>query len=162
MNRILIIPFCIASIITVFFSILWGWVILAVPTIFLVSRLFWLRHQNKKIPPIPDLSDEANKLFRKYGFFYSFPFFAKDYVTCAGMVSVTAMVLGIIGFFKGFFDGALITIGTIFLMSYVGRGFDPTIVMKKPEKRRAHAEIVAWNMEKSEREKGYDKNHINH
>jgi len=65
MTQMLMLMICLAAIITEFFSVLWGWLVLAFPAAFLLITLLGVKQ--KKWQYIPELSDEANRMLQKFG-----------------------------------------------------------------------------------------------
>jgi len=69
MTQLIVILICLAAVITEFFSVLWGWVILAIPSTILLLTLFGVKQ--KKWQYIPELSETANQMLQKFGHFYA-------------------------------------------------------------------------------------------
>jgi hypothetical protein len=138
--------FCLAAVITTFFSILWGWIILGIPFVFLLIMLLGVKHEKWKY--IPDLSAPANKMIQKYGHYYFKPFAGRDSSTSAIIVILASAAITMIGASKGFLWGIAIVIVTWLLMGFAAINFNPTSFIIDPKKRRAHQEIIDYIMEK--------------
>jgi len=146
MTQILIIIICLVAVITEFFSVLWGWVILALPAFFLLITLIGVKQ--KKWAHIPELSNYANRMLQKFGHYYSMPFAARDFSASASTVMLAGVVVAIIGIFKGFWWGIGIAVVNWFLMAYTSRAFNPSNFLVDDRERKAHDEIISYIMEK--------------
>jgi len=146
MTQVLVIVICLTAIITEFFSVLWGWVILAFPAVFLLITL--LGAKQKKWQYIPELSDEANRMLQKFGHYYAMPFAGMDFSASASTLLVTGVVIAIIGLFKGFWWGIGIAIANWFVMVFISRAFNPTNFLVDRSEHMAHEEIISYIVEK--------------
>jgi len=146
MIQFLIILICLAALITEFFSVMWGWVILGVPMVFLLLLFFGLKQ--KKWRHIPGLSEEANQMLQKFGYYYAMPFTGRDFSASASTIMFAGIVVAIIGIFKGFWWGIGIAILNWLVMGLVARAFNPTNFLVDPIKQMAHKEIISYIMEK--------------
>jgi len=99
MIQMIVIIICLASVITAIFSILWGWLILAIPSVFLLINLLSLKQ--KKWKYIPELSESANRMFQKFGHYYTMPFAGSDFSSAASTLIFAGIAITIIGVFKG-------------------------------------------------------------
>ena len=142
MTQMLVILICLAAVITEFFSVLWGWVILAVPTAFLLFTLFGVKQ--KKWQYIPELSETANQMLQKFGHYYAMPFAGRDFSASASTVMFAGAAVAIIGAFKGFWWGIGIGVINYILMGFVSRAFNPTNFLADPLEQMGHEEIIAW------------------
>jgi len=146
MTQVLVILICLAAVITVFFSVLWGWVILAVPSTFLLITLLGVKQ--KKWQYIPELSETANLMLQKFGHYYAMPFAGRDFSASASILMFAGAAIAIVSAFKGFWWG--IGIGAInwFLMGFIARAFNPTHFLVDPLEQMGHEEIIAWIKER--------------
>ncbi len=146
MVRILVLCISIAAIVTTFFSIFWGWVILAVPSIFLLITLFSLKQKRWKY--IPELSEEANRMLQKFGHYYSMPSAGNEFSSSASALMFCGAAIGIICAFKGFWYGFGIGVAYWFLMVVISRSFNPTNFLTNNFELTAHEEITSWIIDK--------------
>ena len=151
MTQMLMITICLGAIITEFFSILWGWLVLAFPVVFLLIRLFGVKQ--KKWQYIPDLSAEANHMLQKFGHYYAMPFANRDFSASASTIMFTGVAIAIIGIFKGFWWSVGIAILNCFLMGFISRAFNPTNFLVDESEQLAHEEIISYIMEKQKSKK---------
>lgn len=124
MTQILVILICLAAVIIEFFSVLWGWLILGLPSAFLLITLFGVKQ--KKWQHIPELSDTANQMLQKFGHYYAMPLAGRDFSACASTLMFGGAAIVIIGSFKGFWWGIGIGVVNWLLMGVVLRAFNPT------------------------------------
>lgn len=151
MNQMLIILVCLAGIITEFYSIMWGWLVLGAPSAYLLITLFGVKA--KKWQRIPELSEPANQMLQKFGHYYAMPFAGSDFSASASTLMVASAVVAIIGAFRGFWWGIGIGIVNWFLMGYVSRAFNPTHFLLDQSEQIAHEEIIAYITERQKSEK---------
>jgi hypothetical protein len=137
MIRLFVIFVCLSAIIIEFFSIPWGWIILFVPSAFLLIVLIAVKQKKWKF--IPELSDMANLELQKYGHYYAMPFAGRDFNDSAYIVLFTGAILAIISAIKGFWWGIGIGIANWILMGLVANEYAPI------EENR---EIIAWILKK--------------
>jgi hypothetical protein len=142
MTQMFVMLICLAAIITEYFSVLWGWVILAVPSAFLLLTLMGVKQ--KKWQYIPELSETANQMLKKFGYYYDMPLAGSDFSASASTLMFTGAAIAIIGVFRGFGWGIGIGVINWLLMSYVSRSFNPTNFLADPLEQRGHEEIIAW------------------
>ena len=142
MVQIIAVIISLIAIVTTFFSILWGWLILWASVLCLLVILFIVKR--KKWQHIPELSDTANKMLQKFGHFYFMPFAGTDFSSSATTFLFAGVVVAIIGVFKGFWWG--IGIGAInwFATAFVSRAFNPTNFLVDFTEQRGHDEIISW------------------
>ena len=152
MTQIVVIIVCLVAVITEFFSVLWGWVILAIPSAFLLFILFGAKQ--KKWQYIPELSNTANQMLQKFGHYYAMPFAGSDFSASASTLMVAGAVLAIIGVFKGFWWGIGIGVINWFLMGFISRAFNPTNFLVDHNEQMGHEEIIAWITEKQKSNMG--------
>jgi hypothetical protein len=142
MIQVIAILLSLAAIVAELFSVLWGWIILALPSAFLITAL--LGAKRKKLARIPELSELANDMLQKYGHFYTMPFAARDFSSAASTLMFAGAVVAIVGAFKGFWWGIGIGIVYWFVMGLVARLFNPTNYLVDPAEMVVHEEIVSW------------------
>lgn len=148
MTQSLIALICIAAVITEFFSVIWGWVILGIPSAFLLFTLLGVKQ--KKWQHIIELSETANQMLQKFGHYYDMPFAGKDFSASASTLMFVGTAVAIIGAFKGFLWGIGIGIINWFVMGMVSRAFNPTNFLLDPTEQIAHKEIITYIMEKQQ------------
>ncbi len=146
MIQLLTILFCLAALVVEFFSVFWGWVILALPAVFLLITFFGVR--GKKWEYIPELSDDANRMLQKFGHYYAMPFAGKDFSASASTVQFAAVAIGLIGVFKGFWWGIAIVAINWFLMAFLSRAFNPSNFLVDQNEYFAHDEIISYMVER--------------
>jgi hypothetical protein len=151
MTQMLVILICLVALITEFFSVLWGWVVLALPAVFLLVTLLGVKQ--KKWEFIPELSIDANLMLQKFGHYYAMPFAGRDFSASASTVMFTGVAIAIIGIFKGFWWGIIIAVVNWILMAFIARAFNPSNFLVDDRERMAHDEIISYIMEK-QKEKG--------
>src|SRR4030042_2866178 len=117
MTQMFMIVICLVAIITEFFSVLWGWLVLAFPAVFLL--ITFLGVKQKKWQYIPELSDEANRMLQKFGHYYAMPFAGRDFSASASTLMFTGVAIATIGLFKGFWWGIGIAILNWFVMGFI-------------------------------------------
>lgn len=142
MIQLIVILFCVASGIVAFFSVTLGWIILWIPTAFLLIRLFGVKQ--KKWQYIPELSETANQMLQKFGNYYAMPFAGRDFSACANTLMFAGAAVAIIGVFKGFWWGIAIGIVNWFVMGMVSRAFNPANFLVDPTEKMAHKEIISY------------------
>ncbi|MFA4829536.1 MAG: hypothetical protein WC855_12535 [Thermodesulfovibrionales bacterium] len=152
MTQIVVSLICLAAVITEFFSVLWGWVILAVPSAFLLLTLLGVKQ--KKWQYIPELSEMANQMLQKFGHYYAMPFAGRDFSASATTLMFAGAAIAIIGVFKGFWWGIGIGVINWFLMGFISRAFNPTNFLVDPLEQMGHEEIIAWITERQKSKMG--------
>jgi hypothetical protein len=145
MIQLLIILFCVVAVITEFFSVLWGWIILGFPAALVLVTLFSVKL--KKWRYIPELSNAANQMLQKFGHYYAMPYAGRDFSASASTIQFAGAVIAIVGIFKGFWWGIGIGIINWFLMAMVARAFNPSNFLADPFEKMAHEEILSYIME---------------
>jgi len=134
--------FMLAAFITGFFSPLWGWVILAVPEVWLVLTILSLKRQ--KLGPVAELSPAANDLVRRFGHFYSRPFAGRDHSAACSALMFGGALVGLAGLVDSHWWGLGVAAANWFGMGPLAREFNPTLFFTEPEEVAAHEEIVAF------------------
>jgi len=129
-----------------FFSVLWGWLILGLPSAFLLITLFGVKQ--KKWKHILELSDTANQMLQKYGYYYAMPFAGREFSACAGTVMLGGAAIAIIGAFRGFLWGIGIGVINWFLMDIVSKAFNPTNFLDGHLAQMGHEEIIEYITER--------------
>jgi len=152
MIQMLVILICLAAVIVEFFSVLWGWLILAVPSAYVLLTLFGVKQ--KKWQYILELSVSANQMLQKFGHYYAMPFAGRDFSASASTLMFAGAAIAIIGVFKGFWWGIGIGVINWFLMGFISRAFNPTNFLVDPLEQMGHEEIIAWITEKQKSKMG--------
>jgi len=142
-NTSIVILFCLVSIIVCFFSLMWSWIILAIPFVYLISQAF-LAKLIYRWKIIPELSEEANRLFKKYGHYYAMPFAGRDFSKASSSVGITGMIISIIGLFFHFWWGILLGLLSLGIGNYLGRFYNPSMFLEllSDSEKHAHEEII--------------------
>jgi hypothetical protein len=125
-----------------FWSLFWSWLIFGTAESIIISIFFGVK--SKKWKYIPELSDEANVLFQKYGHFYTMPFAARDFSSSASGYELMSIVLAVICGFKGAWWCIAVAIANIAIMGFIARNFNPTPFITDPLERIAHAEVIDY------------------
>jgi len=146
MIQIVTIIFSLISILVSFFSPLWGWIILALPFLFLIITLLILKQ--KKWSYVPELSPKANEMIGKFGHFYNMPFAGRDFSASVSTLMFAGIILAIIGLFHKFWWGIAIGAVNYFGMAFVSRAFNPSLFLVDDEERFAHEEIISFIQQK--------------
>jgi hypothetical protein len=146
MIQILVILICLAAVITEFFSVLWGWLLLTVPSAFLLFTLIGVKQ--KKWQNIPELSETANQLLQKFGHYYAMPFAGRDFSASASTLVFAGAAIAIISAIKGFWWGIGLGVINYFLMGFISRAFNPTNFLVGPREQMGHEEIIEWITER--------------
>ena len=142
MFQLITIILSLISIIIGYFYLFWGWIILAIPFIFLVLML--LVGKGQKFNYIQELSLKANEMLNKYYSFYNTPFASRDLSSSASTVVLSGIILVIIGLFNGFWWGIAIGLGNYIVMVYVSTEFNPTSIPMDYDEESAHNEITIY------------------
>jgi hypothetical protein len=148
-NTLIVILFCLASIIVCFFSRMWSWIILAIPFVYLISQAFLVKFIYKW-KHIPELSNEANRLFQKYGHYYAMPFAGRDFSSASSAVGITGMVISIIGLFFQFWWGILPGLMSLWFGNRLGKFYNPSMFLEllSDTEKQAHEEIMSYLVKK--------------
>lgn len=157
MTQMLVIVICLVALITEFFSVLWGWVVLALSAIFLLVTLLGVKQ--KKLEYIPELSNDANRMLQKFGHYYTMPFAGRDFSASASTVMFAGVAIAIIGIFKGFWWGIGIAVVNWFLMAFISRAFNPSNFLVDHSERMAHDEIISYIIEKQKEKENASQPH---
>jgi len=122
---------------------MWGWIILAVPFVYLLSQAFLVKFTHRW-KHIPELSTEANRLFQKYGHYYAMPFAGRDFSSASSAVGLTGMVISIIGIFFQFWWGILPGLISFWVGNRLGRFYNPSMFLKllSDSEKQAHEETM--------------------
>ena len=144
-NTPVVMLFCLASIIVCFFSTIWGWIILAVPFVYLLCQAFLVKFIYRW-RHIPELSTEGNRLFQKHGHYYTMPFAGRDFSTASSVVGLTGIIISIIGLFFHFWWGILIGLVSLVACNYLGRFYNPSMFLEllSDSDKQAHEEIMSF------------------
>jgi len=139
---ILVVPLCIVAIVAAFFSTMWSWILIATAIAILIFSLMAVKLPKWK--DIPELSEEANAMFKKYGHFYTWSFAARLHSSSASAVQFAAIIVAIINAFHSFWWGIPAAIVLWFVMAFVARAFNPTHFIRDPMERLAHQEVLDY------------------
>lgn len=142
MTQILVILISLTAVIVLLFSLLWGWLILAVPAGFLLISL--VVEKMKRWPKVPELSEAANRMLEEFGHYYAMPFAGRDFSSSASTLMFAGGALGIVSVLEGFWWGIGLGILNWFVMGYVARAFNPSVFLRTAEELAAHEEVINW------------------
>jgi len=120
----------------------WAHAPLAAVTVLLYMVFIGVR--GRRYGPVPELSPKANEMLSKFGHFYAMPFAGRDVSIASSGVALTAIVVGIISAFKGFWWGLGIGIIIYLVVAPLGRQFNPGNFLTNDAERAAHDEIVKY------------------
>jgi hypothetical protein len=132
----------LVAIVTAFFSVLWTWVVLAVPIALLLITFMGLKQKRWK--HIPELSEPANAMLQKFGHYYTMPFAGRDFSASCSTLMFAGVVIAVIGAFKGFWWGLAIAVANWVVMGFLSRAFNPTNFIADPLERLAHEEVISF------------------
>ncbi len=142
MIQMIVILICLAAIGTELYSVLWGWVILAVPAVFLIVTLSVVKL--KKWQHIPELSKTANQLLQKFGHYYVMPVAGQDVSASASTLMLASAAIAIISAVRGFWWGIGLGAINFIVMGLISRAFNPSRFLADPRGQKAHEEIIEW------------------
>lgn len=148
MGQLIAIALSLVAIVTAFFSVLWSWVVIAVPIAILLVTLISLKQKRWK--HISELSEPANAMLQKYGHYYTMPFAGRDFSAAASTLMFAGVVVAVIGAFKGFWWGFAIAVVNWLVMGLVSKAFNPSNFIADPMERLAHEEIISFIMAKQQ------------
>jgi MFS family permease len=143
---ILVVPLCIGAIVAAFFSTMWSWILIATAIAILLFLLIAVKLPKWK--DIPELSEEANAMFKKYGHFYTWSDAARLCSSSASAVQFAAIIVVIINAFHSFWWGIPVAIVLWFIMAFVARAFNPTHYIRDPMEQLAHQEVLEYMRKK--------------
>ena len=138
----------IAAISTAFFRPTAAWIILSIPVAWMIFMRLVLGA--RRLLPRPELSAPANELFQRFGHYYAYPFVGTEYSSSASGVSIAAIIVGIIGVFKGNWWRLAIALLFFILASWLARQFNPTHFLLDERERAAHDEILSFLRRRAE------------
>lgn len=142
MAQFIAIILSLVAIVTAFFSVLWTWVVLAVPIALLLITFMGLKQKRWK--HIPELSEPANAMLQKFGHYYTMPFAGRDFSASCSTLMFAGVVIAVIGAFKGFWWGLAIAVANWVVMGFLSRAFNPTNFIADPLERLAHEEVISF------------------
>lgn len=142
MAQFIAIILSLVAIVTAFFSVLWAWVVLAVPIALLLMTFMGLKQKRWK--HIPELSEPANAMLQKFGHYYTMPFAGRDFSASCSTLMFASIVIAVIGAFKGFLWGLAIAVANWVVMGFLSRAFNPTNFIADPLERLAHDEVISF------------------
>ncbi len=146
MVNIISTAFCIAAIITAFFSATWAWALIAPPALFLIFTLRALK--KKRWKHIPELSEPANLMIQKFGHYYLHPRAGGDFSASCSALMITGILIAIIGAIKGFWWGIALAVTNYVVMGPMARAFNPANFLSDPVERLAHNEVISFVLAK--------------
>jgi len=131
---------------------MWSWIILAIPFVYLIYQAFLVKFIYKW-RYIPELSAEANRLFQKYGHFYTMPGAGRDFSSASSTAGITAVIIVIIGLFFQFWLGILLGIMSWVISGYLGRFYNPSMFLEtlNYNEQQAHEEIISYIQDRNVR-----------
>lgn len=135
----------ILAILMAFFSPIWSWVILTIPSTWLYINLYTSRRNNFNY--IPEISVEANEMLRKFGHYYHHPVKAITKSSSASAITLTSGIITVIGIFKLFWIGIAFGIVYYSAMAFIARQYNPTNFLHGNE-HLAHEEIKNYFIKK--------------
>ena len=142
MFQIVTIVLCLAAAVVAFWSPVVSWCIVAVPLAWFYLTLYAVKP--KSIGYVPELSMSANVMLNKFGHYYGRPFGARDISASASTITLAAILLVVIGCFKGFWWGIAVGLVVYVFASFVARQFNPANFLVDTSEQLDHQEIVAW------------------
>lgn len=142
MAQFIAIILSLVAIVTAFFSVLWAWVVLAVPIALLLITFMGLKQKRWK--HIPELSEPANAMLQKFGHYYTMPFAGRDFSASCSTLMFAGVVIAVTGAFKGFWWGLAIAVANWIVMGFLSRAFNPTNFIADPLERLAHEEVISF------------------
>jgi len=130
----------IGAIVTAFFHPGIAYAVVSIPLVFLV--LTWLWGKAVPIPePIPELSDAANALRRKFRAYYVSPITGRNCSGAASGIMMFLLPITIIACVKGFWWSLAIAAVIFIFTAPLQRAFNPTHFMTS-EEEQTHQEIL--------------------
>ncbi len=142
MIQYIVLVFCITSIIVSCFSIFWGWLIIIIPSLYLLITLFSIKQ--RKYSYVPELSFEANKLLQKFGNYYSKPYAGRAYSASSSMLFLNSIILSVINIYKGWWSSIILCIIYCIIMGLTARHYNPTLFFFNDLEKSAHEEIISF------------------
>ena len=125
-----------------FAAMAWSWIPFAIG--FSGLLVAYLAAHRREFGPVPELSEAANEMVRKFGHYYVFPKGSDDVSGAASGLQLAGLVVGIVAIFDSnwFMTGfcALVWLAGVFF----GRQFNPTRFLVDDQERRAHQEVLAF------------------
>lgn len=143
---ILVVPLCIGAIVTAFYSTMWSWILIATSIAILLLSLMVIKMAKWK--DIPELSKEANVMFKKYGHFYTMPDAARLHSSSASAVQFVGVIVAIINTFRSFWWGIPAAIVLWFIMALIASAFNPTHYIRGSIEQLAHQEVLEYIQKK--------------
>ncbi len=146
MNRLIVILFCLVSIIVCFFSRMWGWIILAIPFAYLSQQALGVKYKFRKFRSgyIPELSLTANSIFQRHAHYYLMPYAGTDFSSASSAAGISAIAISVIGLFFQSWWGIILGFVAYWLSCLLGRFYNPTLWLKSPMGKEAHEEIIRF------------------
>jgi hypothetical protein len=146
MVRLLALVLAGVAIVWAFFSPVWAWS----PLAFMAGCLLLVLASVKgRLPKnIDGLSPAASEVFRKFGHYYAYPFGCQDFSGAASICQFAAIVLGVVGCFRGTFWSLGVAFVVYFVFGPLASEFYPIPLLLRYRKAE-HDEIVEWVKAKS-------------
>jgi len=148
-QRLVIWLSCI-SVIVALNSLFWGWMVLLAGAACFIFIYYALKVWRWKY--IGALSPEANKMLRKYGYFYHVDFDWEDLSDGCGKLARAVTFVMIIGFFHSFWWGALFGILYFLWLDHISNRFNHSKFLVQYEDVVHHDEILNYLEQKAEQE----------
>lgn len=142
MIQLLTMLIMLGAIILAFFSPLWAWV----PLLIMAGLAFVMRlsQQKRDLRYIDELSPRANAMLGKYWHFYEMPFAGRDLSASTSTIQGAAVIVGLIGAFKGFWWGLGGAVAFWLILSPLAMWFNPSNFIRGSDLEAPHDEIISW------------------
>jgi hypothetical protein len=124
------------------FSLKWGWIMLALPMVFLAWMV--LTHLTQRPRAVDALSAEANVLLCRHFVHYRFPYISVVYAHTAILTWMMCVLLAAIGAFRGHWWGLLWAPIAVMVFARVANYFNPNYGFTRQSERDAHDEILSY------------------
>jgi len=131
----------IAAIVLAFFNVTAAWVLLAIPFVFYLTILYVLKR--KSYPDIDELSDGANEMIQKHGFYYAMPDGSSDLAGSCGALGLAGIVVAVISCFHGAWWSIAVAVALFAITLYAAQALNPDVYIA-PAKRAYHDEVLEW------------------
>lgn len=145
--QLLVTLLCLVAAIVSFYSPILGWLVLGIPICFLSITAIAVTRSQWTV--IPELSDDANRMFKKFGHYYTRQHSGGDYSAACSAVNLASIIIVLIDVFSRFWWGIPLGIAVYLLFGYLSRIFNPTHYLVDEVEKCAHEEIVQWLAEKN-------------
>lgn len=152
MWRLITLPVILVALVVMFYSPIAGWVIYAIPVLW-----FWLMlgaHKARWNPkPVPELSERANQMLKKFGAYYMFPFGSNSASSAVSGLGLALFPMALINIFQGFWWGVGFVGVAYVINSRVSWQYNPTQFIRDAAKKgvadamldeAAHNEVIEY------------------